>query len=96
MIEVTTWRSDDQCPVCGNGLTVTDDQDGNQVGQDCRACGWSAIWEALADLAEATPTSRSRTERPQAHRPSDKVHRYLRRAVTAILLAPTGAGGDAR
>ena len=39
----TTWRTDDPCPVCGTGLHATDD--GRQVAQDCRLCGWSATWQ---------------------------------------------------
>jgi predicted RNA-binding Zn-ribbon protein involved in translation (DUF1610 family) len=39
-----TWRTDDPCPVCGTGLTATDNSDGAQVAQDCPLCGWSAIW----------------------------------------------------
>ena len=34
MSPVTTWRTDDPCPLCGTGLTCTDD--GNSaVQQDC-------------------------------------------------------------
>jgi hypothetical protein len=40
----TTWRTDDPCPVCGTGLTTTDDADSARVAQDCGLCGWSAIW----------------------------------------------------
>jgi hypothetical protein len=40
---VTTWRTDDPCPVCGTGLHFTDD--GLVVAQDCRLCGWSATWQ---------------------------------------------------
>jgi hypothetical protein len=46
----TTWRTDDPCPVCGMGLSVTDDIDGAQVAQDCRLCGWSATWQAALDM----------------------------------------------
>jgi len=43
----TTWRTDDPCPVCGTGLTATDD--GAKVTQHCGLCGWSAIWQAGRD-----------------------------------------------
>ena len=45
MTATTSWRTDDPCPVCGTGLTATDDQDGNQTRQDCGLCGWSTTWE---------------------------------------------------
>jgi len=44
------WRTDDPCPVCGTGLTATDDHNGCQIGQDCGLCGWSAAWQAALDL----------------------------------------------
>jgi transcription elongation factor Elf1 len=43
MTAVTSWRTDDPCPVCGTGLTSTDDG-GSQVTEDCGLCGWSATW----------------------------------------------------
>ena len=46
----TTPQTDDPCPVCGIGLYSTDDSDGNQVGQECRLCGWSAAWQAALDM----------------------------------------------
>jgi hypothetical protein len=48
MTEVTSWRTDDPCPVCGTGLTCTDDE-GAQAAQECGLCGWSATWQAAAD-----------------------------------------------
>jgi hypothetical protein len=42
MTAVTSWRTDDPCPVCGTGLTAI--HTGSQVTQDCGLCGWSAIW----------------------------------------------------
>jgi hypothetical protein len=42
---VTTWRTDDPCPVCGTGLLATGDAT-PLVRQDCPLCGWSAIWHA--------------------------------------------------
>ena len=44
----TDWRTDDPCPVCGTGLTATDDGDG-PVSQDCPLCGWSATWATGQD-----------------------------------------------
>jgi hypothetical protein len=41
----TTWRTDDPCPVCGTGLTATDDGTGT-ITQDCGLCGWSTTWAA--------------------------------------------------
>ena len=46
----TRWRTDDPCPVCGTGLTATDDQAGTQAGQDCGLCGWSVTWQAAPNL----------------------------------------------
>jgi uncharacterized Zn finger protein (UPF0148 family) len=46
------WRTDDPCPVCGTGLTTTDDPDGRQAGQDCPLCGWSATWQTAPDTAK--------------------------------------------
>ena len=40
---VTTWRTDDPCPVCGTGLHHTDD--GAAIVQDCPLCGWSTTWD---------------------------------------------------
>ena len=39
----TTWRTDDPCPCCGTGLTVTDHGD-TPVVLDCPLCGWSDTW----------------------------------------------------
>jgi hypothetical protein len=41
---MTTWRTDDPCPVCGTGLHSTGD--GTPVlRQDCPLCGWSTTWQ---------------------------------------------------
>jgi uncharacterized Zn finger protein (UPF0148 family) len=40
---MTTWRTDDPCPVCGTSLTATDT--GNTTRQDCPLCGWSTTWD---------------------------------------------------
>jgi hypothetical protein len=52
MTALQSWRTDDPCPVCGTGLTATDDAHGNQVSQDCGLCGWSVTWQAAMDLVE--------------------------------------------
>ena len=31
-MSATTWRTDDPCPVCGTGLTATDDGNGDTPG----------------------------------------------------------------
>jgi len=46
----TRWRTDDPCPVCGTGLTATDNPGGDQITQDCGLCGWSATWQAALNL----------------------------------------------
>jgi hypothetical protein len=46
---VTCWHTDDPCPVCGNGLTYTEDG-ASQVTQECGLCGWSATWQADLNL----------------------------------------------
>jgi hypothetical protein len=46
--ETTVWRTDDPCPLCGTGLTLTDD--GQATIQDCPLCGWSDSWQAGMDL----------------------------------------------
>jgi predicted RNA-binding Zn-ribbon protein involved in translation (DUF1610 family) len=45
---MTTWRTDDPCPVCGTALTATEDREGN-VRQDCPLCGWSTTWDTTPD-----------------------------------------------
>jgi hypothetical protein len=41
---MTTWRTDDPCPVCGTGLHATGDGT-PVVRQDCPQCGWSTTWQ---------------------------------------------------
>jgi endogenous inhibitor of DNA gyrase (YacG/DUF329 family) len=48
MSTLTTWRTDDPCPVCGTGLHTTDDGYA-AVTQDCPLCGWSVTWRAQMD-----------------------------------------------
>jgi endogenous inhibitor of DNA gyrase (YacG/DUF329 family) len=47
MSTLTTWRTDDPCPVCGTGLHTTDN--GATITQDCPLCGWSTTWAADQD-----------------------------------------------
>jgi endogenous inhibitor of DNA gyrase (YacG/DUF329 family) len=59
------WRTDDPCPVCGTGLTATDDENGDEIRQDCPLCGWSASWQAALDLAaEPRPVRPATGDRP--------------------------------
>jgi endogenous inhibitor of DNA gyrase (YacG/DUF329 family) len=48
MSTLTTWRTDDPCPVCGTGLHTTDNG-GAKITQDCPLCGWSTTWAADQD-----------------------------------------------
>lgn len=52
MTGTARWRTDDPCPVCGTGLTTTDNAAGAQVGQDCPLCGWSATWQTALDTSK--------------------------------------------
>jgi len=51
VIPVTAWRTDEPCPVCGNGLTALDDG-GPVLTTECRLCGWTADWPIAADGGE--------------------------------------------
>jgi hypothetical protein len=53
MSPVTTWRTDDPCPLCGTGLTITDDGS-SAFTQDCPLCGWSATWHLPRVVLSAT------------------------------------------
>ena len=55
MTVITTWRTDDPCPVCGTGLTATDTPDGQQLAQDCGLCGWSVSWRASLNPEGSRP-----------------------------------------
>jgi len=48
MSTMTTWRTDDPCPVCGTGLHTTDNGAAT-VTQDCPLCGWSTTWATSLD-----------------------------------------------
>lgn len=59
MNALTTWRTDDPCPVCGTGLYLTEDPAGNPVAQDCRLCGWSTSWQTSGGGCPVTCVSRA-------------------------------------
>jgi hypothetical protein len=43
MTTVTSWRTDEPCPVCATGLILHDD--GTLPPRyECRLCGWSDTW----------------------------------------------------
>jgi hypothetical protein len=43
MTAVTSWRTDEPCPVCTTGLILL--EDGTlPPGYECRLCGWSDTW----------------------------------------------------
>ena len=52
MSTMTTWRTDDPCPVCGTALTAAEDGTGRQVRQDCPLCGWSTTWNTTPAAGE--------------------------------------------
>jgi hypothetical protein len=43
MTTVTTWRTDEPCPVCATGLIMHDDGSAPIVAE-CRLCGWAGTW----------------------------------------------------
>jgi hypothetical protein len=43
MTTVTSWRTDEPCPVCATGLIMHDDGT-SAPGFECRLCGWSDTW----------------------------------------------------
>jgi hypothetical protein len=46
MTGITTWQTDDPCPVCGSHLIEISSPSSARVIQQCRACAWSATWAA--------------------------------------------------
>lgn len=50
MTAVTSWRTDEPCPVCATGLTLIE-EDAAQTGE-CRLCGWAGPWTADTDGGE--------------------------------------------
>ena len=54
MTGTTRWQTDEPCPVCGTGLTATDDATG-QTGQDCSLCGWSTTWQPSTEPEVVAP-----------------------------------------
>jgi len=47
----TAWRTDEPCPSCGNGMTVTDDG-GPVLRADCRLCGHAEPWDTPDSTSE--------------------------------------------
>jgi len=43
MTTVTSWRTDEPCPVCATGLILLDDGTA-PPRYECRLCGWSDTW----------------------------------------------------
>ena len=43
MTAITTWRTDEPCPVCATGLIMHDDGT-SPVRVECRLCGWADTW----------------------------------------------------
>ena len=54
--DLTTWRTDDPCPVCAAGLFLVGRGLAVQV-LECRLCGWSETW----DLTTTDPSNDSKT-----------------------------------
>ena len=46
MTGLTTWQSDDQCPVCGAFMIEISGPSSGRVILQCRACAWSVTWAA--------------------------------------------------
>jgi hypothetical protein len=46
MTGITTWQTDDPCPVCGAHLTDISGLSSDRVIQQCRSCAWSVTWAA--------------------------------------------------
>jgi hypothetical protein len=42
---ITSWRTDEPCPVCATGLILHDDGD-PELRAECRLCGWADTWTA--------------------------------------------------
>ena len=51
--DLTTWRTDDPCPVCAAGLFLVGRGLAVQV-LECRLCGWSETWDLTTDYATDT------------------------------------------
>jgi hypothetical protein len=46
MTALTTWQTDDPCPICGARLIEISGPSSDRVIQQCRACAWSVTWAA--------------------------------------------------
>jgi hypothetical protein len=53
--DLTTWRTDDPCPVCAAGLFLVGRGLAVQV-LECRLCGWSETWDLTADPVDHSET----------------------------------------
>jgi hypothetical protein len=52
MTAVTSWRTDEPCPVCATGLILH--EDGTAPPRyECRLCGWSDTWTRDPDARDA-------------------------------------------
>jgi hypothetical protein len=54
MTGITTWQTDDPCPVCGAHLTEISGPSSDRVIQQCRSCAWSVTWEAPQLVLDAS------------------------------------------
>lgn len=45
MTTVTSWRTDEPCPVCATGLILLDN--GTAPRYECRLCGWADTWTGV-------------------------------------------------
>ena len=52
MTEVTSWRTDEPCPVCATGLILLDDGTA-PPRYECRLCGWSDTWASNPGARDA-------------------------------------------
>jgi hypothetical protein len=46
MTGLTTWQTDDPCPVCGAHLIEISGPSSDRVIEQCRACAWLVTWAA--------------------------------------------------
>ena len=54
MTALTTWQTDDPCPVCGSHLIEISGPSSDRVIQQCRVCAWSVTGAAPQLVLEAT------------------------------------------
>ena len=53
--DLTTWLTDDPCPVCAAGLFLVGRGLAVQV-LECRLCGWSETWDLTTDPSNDSET----------------------------------------